>query len=158
MLVQLRSDCCISFTSVLSCARPQHWARKQKLRKRSTRLSRDTASIPSQVPAIMNIASANELCSLGLHHLIRKRFCAACIQVWKLRTGQCIRRFEKAHGQGVTSVAFSRDASHVLSSSYDGLARVHGLKSGKMLKEFRGHTSYVNQAIYSQDSNQVRLT
>lgn len=53
-------------------------------------------------------------------------------------------------------MAFSRDASHVLSSSYDGLARVHGLKSGKMLKEFRGHTSYVNQAIYSQDSNQVR--
>ena len=77
------------------------------------------------------------------------------LQVWKVRTGQCLRRFEKAHGQGITSVAFSRDASHVLSSSYDGLARVHGLKSGKMLKEFRGHTSYVNQAIYSQDSNQV---
>lgn len=54
-------------------------------------------------------------------------------------------------------MAFSRDASHVLSSSYDGLARVHGLKSGKMLKEFRGHTSYVNQAIYSQDSNQVHV-
>jgi len=31
----------------------------------------------------------------------------------------------------------------VLSGSYDGTVRVHGLKSGKMLKEFRGHTSYV---------------
>lgn len=31
----------------------------------------------------------------------------------------------------------------VLSGSYDGTIRVHGLKSGKMLKEFRGHTSYV---------------
>jgi WD40 repeat protein len=31
----------------------------------------------------------------------------------------------------------------VLSGSYDGSIRVHGLKSGKMLKEFRGHTSYV---------------
>lgn len=33
--------------------------------------------------------------------------------------------------------------------------RVHGLKSGKMLKEFRGHTSYVNDAIYSADGSQV---
>jgi WD40 repeat-containing protein SMU1 len=32
---------------------------------------------------------------------------------------------------------------------------VHGLKSGKMLKEFRGHTSYVNDAIYSPDGSQV---
>lgn len=32
---------------------------------------------------------------------------------------------------------------------------MHGLKSGKMLKEFRGHTSYVNDAIYSADGSQV---
>ena len=48
-----------------------------------------------------------------------------------------------------------RDASHVLSASFDGLARVHGLKSGRLLKEFRGHTSYVNSAIYSADGAQV---
>lgn len=35
------------------------------------------------------------------------------------------------------------------------LSTVHGLKSGKMLKEFRGHTSYVNCAIYSPDGSQV---
>ena len=75
--------------------------------------------------------------------------------MWKVRTGQCLRRYEHAHAQGVTSVSFSRDGSHVLSSSYDGLARVHGIKSGKMLKEFRGHTSYVNYAIYSPDGSQV---
>lgn len=77
------------------------------------------------------------------------------MQVWKVRTGQCLRRYERAHSQGVTSCSFSRDGSHVLSSSYDGLARVHGIKSGKLLKEFRGHTSYVNQAIYSADGSQV---
>lgn len=32
---------------------------------------------------------------------------------------------------------------------------MHGIKSGKMLKEFRGHTSYVNSAIYSHDGSQV---
>ena len=44
----------------------------------------------------------------------------------------------------------------MLSSSYDGLVRVHGIKSGKMLKELRGHTSYVNDAIYSPDGSQVK--
>ena len=43
----------------------------------------------------------------------------------------------------------------MLSASFDGLARVHGLKSGRLLKEFRGHTSYVNAAIYSADGAQV---
>ncbi len=79
-----------------------------------------------------------------------------CAQVWRMRTGQCLRRFESAHGDGVTSVALSREGSHVLSGSYDGLARVHGIKSGKMLKEFRGHTSYVNDAAYSPDGSQAR--
>ena len=73
-----------------------------------------------------------------------------------MRTGQCLRRFESAHGDGVTSVALSREGSHVLSGSYDGLARVHGIKSGKMLKEFRGHTSYVNDAVSSPDGSQAR--
>lgn len=85
----------------------------------------------------------------------RKQATECILQVWKLRTGQCLRRYERAHAQGVTSACFSRDSSHVLSSSYDGLARVHGIKSGKLLKEFRGHTSYVNYAIYSPDGSQV---
>jgi WD40 repeat protein len=33
--------------------------------------------------------------------------------------------------------------------------RVHGLKSGKMLKEFRGHSSYVNYAIFTTDGSRV---
>ena len=72
-----------------------------------------------------------------------------------MRTGQCLRKYERAHTQGVNSVSFSKDGTHVLSSSYDGLVRVHGIKSGKMLKELRGHTSYVNDAIYSPDGSQV---
>ncbi|KRX73061.1 WD40 repeat-containing protein SMU1 [Trichinella sp. T6] len=41
------------------------------------------------------------------------------LNVWKVSLGQCIRRLEKAHQEGVTSVQFSRDSSQVLSSSYD---------------------------------------
>eukprot|EP00850_Spirogloea_muscicola_P009767 SM000055S18301 [mRNA] locus=s55:733789:738654:+ [translate_table: standard] len=77
------------------------------------------------------------------------------IKVWRLRTGQCLRRFENAHSQGVTSICFSRDSSQLLSASFDTLARIHGLKSGKTLKEFRGHSSYVNDAIYTSDGGRV---
>ncbi|KAL6764858.1 WD40-repeat-containing domain protein [Haematococcus lacustris] len=79
----------------------------------------------------------------------------ARVKVWKIRTGQCLRKFDRAHTQGVTCVALSKDGTQVLSGSFDGSVRVHGLKSGKMLKEFRGHSSYINDAIWSMDGCQV---
>ena len=33
--------------------------------------------------------------------------------------------------------------------------RVHGLKSGKTLKEFTGHGSFVNDAVFTQDAHHV---
>ncbi|KAI9333282.1 WD40-repeat-containing domain protein [Obelidium mucronatum] len=77
------------------------------------------------------------------------------IKVWKVSSGQCVRRFPTAHNQGVTSVVFNRDGSQVLSSSFDQTARLHGIKSGKMLKEFRGHVSFVNDALFSMDGFRV---
>lgn len=77
------------------------------------------------------------------------------IKVWKILTGQCLRRFEKAHTKGITCLQFSRDNSQVLSTSFDQLIRLHGLKSGKMLKEFRGHTSYINEAAFTPDGHHI---
>jgi hypothetical protein len=39
--------------------------------------------------------------------------------------------------QGITSVSFARDGTQLLTTSFDHTARIHGLKSGKTLKEFR---------------------
>merc|ERR1719154_176681 len=77
------------------------------------------------------------------------------IYVWKITTGQCLRKFEKAHSKGVTSLQFSKDSSQLLSASFDMTIRVHGLKSGKTLKEFRGHTSYVNCVTFTADAHQL---
>ncbi|KAI8818122.1 WD40-repeat-containing domain protein [Fimicolochytrium jonesii] len=77
------------------------------------------------------------------------------IKVWKVATGQCTRRLVPAHAQGVTSVAFSADGTQLLSSSFDMTIRLHGLKSGKLVKEFRGHTSFVNHAIFLMDWTKV---
>lgn len=77
------------------------------------------------------------------------------IKVWKLTTGQCLRRFERAHTKGVTCVTFSKDGSQILSASFDQTIRVHGLKSGKTLKEFRGHSSFVNEALFINDGHSI---
>jgi WD40 repeat-containing protein SMU1 len=77
------------------------------------------------------------------------------IRVWKISTGQCLRKFEKGHSKGITSLAFSKDNSQILSASFDTTVRVHGLKSGKTLKEFRGHSSYVNCAIFTIDGHNI---
>lgn len=77
------------------------------------------------------------------------------LKVWRIATGQCARKYEKAHGQGITSVCWSKDNTQLLTGSFDHTARAHGLKSGKTLKEYRGHTSYVMTATYSKDNSKV---
>mmetsp|Transcript_99963 Transcript_99963/g.214102 ORF Transcript_99963/g.214102 Transcript_99963/m.214102 type:complete len:526 (-) Transcript_99963:29-1606(-) len=77
------------------------------------------------------------------------------LKVWRVATGQCARRYERAHGEGITFISWSKDSSQLLTASFDQTTRAHGIKSGKTLKEYRGHTSYVNTAIYSRDNAKV---
>ena len=77
------------------------------------------------------------------------------VKVWKLLNGVCLRRFDNAHSQAVHSIAFSRDSTQVLTASFDETVRIHGLRSGNMLKEFRGHNGHVNAAIFSPDGAKV---
>eukprot|EP00747_Dinoflagellata_sp_TGD_P163226 gnl/TRDRNA2_/TRDRNA2_181679_c0_seq1.p1 gnl/TRDRNA2_/TRDRNA2_181679_c0~~gnl/TRDRNA2_/TRDRNA2_181679_c0_seq1.p1 ORF type:complete len:548 (+),score=96.80 gnl/TRDRNA2_/TRDRNA2_181679_c0_seq1:64-1644(+) len=77
------------------------------------------------------------------------------LKVWRVASGQCVRKVEKAHSDGITYICWSKDNSQILTASFDMTARAHGVKSGKTLKEFRGHTSYVNTAVYTKDGSKV---
>jgi len=77
------------------------------------------------------------------------------VKVWKLATGACLRKILHAHTAGITSISFNKDNSQLMTTSFDQLARVHGLKSGKALKEFRGHTSFVNCGVITSDNLHV---
>jgi len=78
-----------------------------------------------------------------------------CIKVWRIISGECVKKIERAHGEGITDLSWSKDSTTLLSASFDHTARVQGLKSGKTLKEFRGHTSYVNGALFTRDNSKV---
>lgn len=43
----------------------------------------------------------------------------------------------------------------MLSGGFDNTARIHGLKSGKMLKEFRGHGSLVKGVSFVDNDMKV---
>jgi len=77
------------------------------------------------------------------------------VKAWQIKTGKCLRRFEQAHTQGVTCISFSKDNSQILTGSFDATVKVHGLKSGKTLKVFREHTSFVNECQFSADGLHV---
>jgi len=77
------------------------------------------------------------------------------IKVWKVDSGQILRNFDRAHSRGITSVAFSPDGNHILSASTDATLRIHGLKSGRIIRDLRGHAGCVNTACFLADGARV---
>ncbi|KAK8545889.1 hypothetical protein V6N12_026702 [Hibiscus sabdariffa] len=75
------------------------------------------------------------------------------IEVWDYISGKLKKDLQYQADQ-----RFRDDCIWVTRWKDKGLAhkdRIHGLKSGKLLKEFRGHTSYVNDAIFTADGSRV---
>jgi WD40 repeat-containing protein SMU1 len=76
------------------------------------------------------------------------------IKIWKIDTGKCIKRIKNCHSAGVSYVSFSSTGLEVItcgSGATDDTFKLHGLVSGKTLREFRGHQTKCRFAKYCRD-------
>jgi WD40 repeat-containing protein SMU1 len=72
------------------------------------------------------------------------------VNIWRVDTGQCLRTLETSAQQtnGVACLCFSPESSHILIGNSDGICREFGLRTSRVLKEFRGHASYLTACFY----------
>ena len=71
------------------------------------------------------------------------------VHLWRLDTGKCLRTIETSAAQsGLACLHFSPQGSQLLTASRDGTCREFGLRTARMLKEFRGHTAYLTGCFY----------
>jgi len=70
------------------------------------------------------------------------------VGIWRLSTGKLVKLFQNVHQNGITSIAFSPDQQSLLTTGFDNNLHILGMKSGRILKELRGHSSYVNCSIW----------
>ena len=76
------------------------------------------------------------------------------VRVWQVATGQCIQTLE-GHTDAVTSVAFSHDASHIVSGSWDNTVRVWQVATGQCIQTLEGHTRWVTSVAFSHDASHI---
>jgi WD40 repeat-containing protein SMU1 len=78
------------------------------------------------------------------------------VNIWKIQTGQRLRSLLASSsanrtgcdGGSISALSFSPDNSRVLVALHDGTCREFGLRTARILKEFRGHSSYVTSCSY----------
>ena len=81
------------------------------------------------------------------------------VHVWRFDTGKCLRTISTSAADprsnsviggnnGVSCLCFSPDCSHILTGNNDGICREYGLRTSRMMKEFRGHTAYITSCFY----------
>jgi WD40 repeat-containing protein SMU1 len=79
-------------------------------------------------------------------------------KVWSCSSGSAISTFMQVHQSGITSLNWSKQSSQLLTSSYDKTCKIISLKTGAVLRVFRGHESWVSSAAYSSDFNSIIST
>lgn len=111
-----------------------------KLRKDLLYQAEETFMIHEAPITSLAVSKDNELLASGDK--------TGLIKVWRLNTGKCLRKLQ--HSSDLISfLAFGKEPSHLLSGSMD--LKVFGLKSSRVLKEFRGSMNFINDVIMIED-------
>jgi WD40 repeat protein len=73
------------------------------------------------------------------------------LKLWDVASGQLVRDFPKVHSDAVLSLEFSPDGKFLASGAADKMARVTELATGKVVRNFEGHTHHVLGVTWSAD-------
>jgi WD40 repeat protein len=65
------------------------------------------------------------------------------IMLWQAATGQLTRSFTNVHSDAVFGLDFSPDGKYLASGAADKFAKVIDLSTGKIVRQFEGHTHHV---------------
>ena len=76
------------------------------------------------------------------------------IAVWNIETGQKVRTMV-GHADEVTDINFSPDGKQVISTSFDGTARLWDLARGEPLRELAKHDEFIFNAVFSADGKTI---
>jgi len=122
------------------------WSYLGKLRKDLKYQAKDELMSHYPVLALCYTEDSEMLASGDAH---------GCVKVWMISEGRCLRKISHAHTKGVTSLTFTKDNGQIISASYDTTVRLHGLRSGKLMREFRGHESFVTSVFLTHDNQHL---
>lgn len=75
------------------------------------------------------------------------------ISVWRFGSGELVQLFKSAHHKSVSCLLFHRNSKEILSGSHDTTAKLHGMRSNRTIRDFRGHKSFVTAVASSRDDN-----
>lgn len=74
------------------------------------------------------------------------------IKLWNVADGAFLGAFTNVHSDAIFSLDYSPDGKYLASSSADRFVRVLDLATGKIVRAFEGHTSYVLGVAWKADS------
>ena len=75
-------------------------------------------------------------------------------RIWDAQTGKLLKTVD-AHDGWVTSARFSRDGSHIVTTSQDAKARVWNAETGALVATLSGHRDSVLSAEFSSDGARI---
>eukprot|EP00917_Polyrhabdina_sp_WS-2016_P027849 GHVP01059451.1.p1 GENE.GHVP01059451.1~~GHVP01059451.1.p1 ORF type:complete len:363 (+),score=66.82 GHVP01059451.1:26-1114(+) len=107
--------------------------------------------LPYQITgaSMMHTTSISAVCFSSDSRVLASASVDGKIKIWMVETGECKRIIERAHDASITRIKFSHGCHNLLTSSLDSTVRIHGLKSGKTIKRFEGHSTFVTDATYA---------
>ena len=126
----------------------EFWNPLMHIRRSDLDFQQDNLCISCSSPVIaLSFNNNGELLAIGEQN--------GTFSLHKTSTGQKIISIPNVHNQGITCICWNEDSTQILTTGYDSLAKIIGLKTFTTLKEFRGHKSFVLSGCYFHNYKQV---